>query len=684
MNQIASPPSAGPAKATIVLSTREIFARCAFTAAQDSSCSTTEKLALDDIPPPRHPAGVIGDYELLEIVAQGGMGVVYKARQCRLNRVVALKLLLGGNHAGPDFKRRFQQEAETVAKLKHPNIVPIYEIGEHEQQPYFSMEYVAGKDFAQLVKTQPLPAKTAAQYLVIIAEAIAYAHQQGVLHRDLKPSNILLGLDDRPRVTDFGLARQLDADSSLTASGTMLGTPGYMPPEQASTKRGQVGSTSDVYSLGAVLYHLLTGRPPFTGGTVADVLQEVLHQDPAPVRRLNPKVPADLETICLKCLRKAAPERYLSAQLLADDLSRFLRNEPIQAREPMMHERIAKWCLRQPVAAGLLTTLVLGAGVAGWRLNHLSAESRLARQDASQQSILGQQAWQRAERAQAKSDHWFNLAQQTAHETRLAQKAADTARQNGISPNNHLTMPTASQPPRAEIVTVTYPPAAPPATAPLSFPQLSPSDNQPRQVYSEASWDGLLPRFGDGASNYLASNSHKMLPLPKPKEFARSLKQEIAALRELHLPPPRHGGTEAFHHKGGTWGTSSPDISLPSSLASSITQFVGPSSAELVLKPAPAATPATAAEPHGWGRVKWIHENQAWFSLGTKDGLALGDKVRIYLPRVTNDLPRGPQTNFILVAEITISILRAEESMGANTVPLMAGWPALAPHAKLK
>jgi tetratricopeptide (TPR) repeat protein/predicted Ser/Thr protein kinase len=321
--------------------------------------SEVRSLSLHDIAPPGQKVACIGDYELQEVIARGGMGVVYQARQRSMNRGVALKLLLGGAHAEEGYKRRFRQEAETAGRLQHPNIVPIYEVGEHDGQSFFSMERVAGTDLAQLTRHQPLPAKSAAQYLKTVAEAVQYAHEQGVLHRDLKPSNILIGPDDRPRITDFGLARLADSDSSLTASGQTLGTPSYLPPEQASLRHGLVGVRSDVYGLGATLYHLLTGRPPFLAGTIADTLKQVLEVDPVPPRVMNPAIPPDLETVCLKCLQKDPAHRYASAQALAEDLSRWLRGEPILAKPAAIPERAAKWARRHPAVAMLIATLAL-------------------------------------------------------------------------------------------------------------------------------------------------------------------------------------------------------------------------------------------------------------------------------------------------------------------------------------
>jgi serine/threonine protein kinase len=318
-----------------------------------------DPLILQDIPIPGTRTARIGDYEILGVIAHGGMGVVYRARQRSLNRIVALKLLLGGAHADAAYKRRFRQEAELAARLQHPNIVPIFEVGEHEGQPYFSMEFVDGPDLARLTRERSLTPPQAAEYVAAVAIALEYAHRQGVIHRDIKPSNILIGPDDRPRISDFGLARRVTDESILTHSGATLGTPGYLPPEQASMKRGQVGPHSDVYALGALLYHLLTGRPPFMSGTAADTLQQVLEMEPAPPRTLNRDIPRDLETICLKCLQKNPSARYPSAREVAADLRRWLNNVPIEARPAGWLAAPIKWCQRRPAIAALSAALVL-------------------------------------------------------------------------------------------------------------------------------------------------------------------------------------------------------------------------------------------------------------------------------------------------------------------------------------
>ena len=259
-----------------------------------------------------------GDYELLREIARGGMGVVYRARQVSLNRPVALKMILAGQLAGDDEVKRFHLEAEAAANLDHPGIVPIYEIGEHEGQHFFSMGFVEGTSLAAKVADGPLPPREAATLTMQVAEAVQFAHEKGVIHRDLKPANVLLDAQGQPKVTDFGLAKKLQADSGLTHTGQVMGTPSYMPPEQAEGKN--VGPAADVYALGAILYCLLTGRPPFQAATPMDTLMQVVGQDPVPVRQLNATVPRDLETICLKCLEKEPRRRYASARALAEDL----------------------------------------------------------------------------------------------------------------------------------------------------------------------------------------------------------------------------------------------------------------------------------------------------------------------------------------------------------------------------
>ncbi len=324
--------------------------------------------------------GDLGDYELLEEISRGGMGVVYRARQRSLDRVVALKRMVFGPASNPELVKRFRTEATSAAALQHPNIVAIHEVGVHEGQHFFVMDYVEGQSLARLVGNQPLPARRAASYLKTIAEAVHYAHERGILHRDLKPSNVLIDAEDQLHVVDFGLARRLEGDSELTVTGQVLGSPNYLPPEQATAQRGRVSRRTDVYGLGATLYHLLTGRPPFQAESLAQTLDSVLHTEPVGPHLLNPSVPRDLETICLKCLEKEPSRRYLTAQALADELGRFLANEPIHARPLGPAGRVWRWCRRKPqvasLAAAVIVTFLLGFGGVLWQLRQAEAERR--------------------------------------------------------------------------------------------------------------------------------------------------------------------------------------------------------------------------------------------------------------------------------------------------------------------
>jgi WD40 repeat protein/tRNA A-37 threonylcarbamoyl transferase component Bud32 len=311
-----------------------------------------------------------GDYELLRVIARGGMGVVYKARQKSLNRTVALKMIRTGDVASGEEVQRFLREAEAAAQLDHPGIVPIFEVGEFRGQHYFTMGFVDGQSLDLRAKEGPLPAREAARLIRQVSEAVEYAHRRGIIHRDLKPANILLDRDGQPKVTDFGLAKQVTGTSELTQAGQILGTPSYMPPEQASGTFDHVGPAADVYSLGASLYCLLTGRPPFQSAQPLDTLRQVLEQEPVSPRQLNSAVSRDLETICLKCLRKEPGRRYASAAALAKDLSHFLAGEPIRARPTGATERFVRWCRRNPLVAalsgGAALSLLVGSMLASY------------------------------------------------------------------------------------------------------------------------------------------------------------------------------------------------------------------------------------------------------------------------------------------------------------------------------
>lgn len=310
-----------------------------------------------------------GDYELVDEIARGGMGVVWKARQNSLNRTVAIKMILAGKLAGSVEVQRFLREAEAAANLQHPNIVAIHEVGEHDGQHYFSMDYVEGRDLGSLVRAGAMQPQRAARYVKTIALAIHFAHQRGTLHRDLKPQNVLIDASDQPRITDFGLAKFLEDDSGLTHTGAVMGSPSYMSPEQASGRIDQVGPASDVYALGAILYELVTGRPPFREGTAMATLRKVMEADPTPPRKVNVNVPLDLETICLKCLEKSPQQRYHSARDLADDLQRFLDREPILARPVSPLRKVISWTRRHPMTLAAVGTLILiGLGVFTFKL----------------------------------------------------------------------------------------------------------------------------------------------------------------------------------------------------------------------------------------------------------------------------------------------------------------------------
>lgn len=320
----------------------------------------------------------LGDYELLEEMARGGMGVVFRAHQVSLGREVAVKVLRDAWLATPVQVKRFRAEAANAAKLKHPNIVAVHEVGEQEGQHYFAMDLVRGVNLAEAVGVGPMPSRRAAELVATVATAVQYAHQQGILHRDLKPSNVLLDAGGEPHVTDFGLARPLDDESSLTLTGQVLGTPGYIAPEQA---RGgdTVGPAADVYGLGALLFHLVTGRAPFVGASAADTLTQVLQQEPLSPRILNPSVPVDLAAVCLRALDKRPGERYRSAGALAEDLARFLGGRATQARPLGVMGQAWRWCGRKPALAAAMAGLV-AVGIAGfagvfWQWRRAEAEA---------------------------------------------------------------------------------------------------------------------------------------------------------------------------------------------------------------------------------------------------------------------------------------------------------------------
>jgi TolB-like protein/Tfp pilus assembly protein PilF len=320
--------------------------------------------------------GELGDYELLEEIGRGGQGVVFRARQKSLNRTVALKVISLGQWASKAHLKRFRREAEAAASLDHPSIVPIYEVDERDGSCYFSMKFVEGGQLDEVTRREPMPIRQAVELIAKVTRTVHYAHEHGILHRDIKPGNILLDAKGEPQLTDFGLAPLVESESSVTQTLDVLGTPSYMAPEQAVGNNAAVSSATDVYGLGAVLYQLLTGQPPFAGGTTYETIKLLEDTDPRPPRLLNPKIDRDLSTICLKCLEKDPKRRYSSALALAEDLQRWLKHEPIQARRTGIFSRGKKWVQRNPTSALFAASLVALAAAAGW----IVWESELIRQ----------------------------------------------------------------------------------------------------------------------------------------------------------------------------------------------------------------------------------------------------------------------------------------------------------------
>ncbi|HEV3024153.1 MAG TPA: serine/threonine-protein kinase [Pirellulales bacterium] len=399
----------------------------------DAMFPTSAREADAATPPVWHAAGevpTITGYEVEAVLGRGGMGIVYKARHLRLNRPVALKMLLAGAHAGPPERERFSREAESVAGLRHANIVQVHDVGDHDGCPYFTMEYVEGGNLAQMLLGTPLPALHAVTLLATLAEAVEAAHQGGIVHRDLKPANILLTADGTPKIADFGLARHFDGGPSLTLSGARLGTPSYMAPEQAMGKARTIGRSADIYSLGALLYETLTGRPPFRAETAIETERQVIHQEPVPPSRLNARVPRDLETICLKCLDKDPQRRYATAAALADDLRRFQRGETIAARPTGLLERSAKWVRRHPtpsamlVAGGLFTLLLVGASL--WLVVQQGHQRDAVEADLKELAGLQESArWTEARDALKRAVDRFGIGGPDDLRRRLGQAASD-------------------------------------------------------------------------------------------------------------------------------------------------------------------------------------------------------------------------------------------------------------------
>jgi eukaryotic-like serine/threonine-protein kinase len=390
--------------------------------------------------------------EILAELGRGGMGVVYKARQTRLNRLCALKIILPGEHNDAVFRARFLAEAETIAKLRHPNVVQIYGLGDHDGRPYFEMEYVEGGSLAGRLTGTPWAPGPAARMVAVLARAIGDAHHLGIVHRDLKPANVLLTADGEPKVSDFGLARSLASDVRLTHTGQLLGTPCYMAPEQAEAGAIDVGPAADVYSLGAILYELLTGHPPFRAATTLQTLDLVRSREPVPPRELQPATPRDLQTICLKCLEKEPAKRYATAGELADDLRRFLDDEPIHARPVGYIGRQARWARRNPVPAGLLGALVvtglfaLTAILWHWRKADAFAKSlsvanfqlSVANFESEERRKRAVDAQERAEQASDEARRLGEAERRERYRSNIAAAAAALQLQNGATARRHL------------------------------------------------------------------------------------------------------------------------------------------------------------------------------------------------------------------------------------------------------
>jgi serine/threonine-protein kinase len=350
---------------------------------------------------PQAKVGRFGDYELMAEIGRGGMGIVYKARQISLNRLVALKMIRADLSGSPTEVHRFRNEAETIASLDHRHIVPVYEVAEQDGHLYFTMKLIEGGSLAERIEGYATDPRSAARLLAQVARALHHAHQRGILHRDLKPSNILVDADGRPLITDFGLAKRVQTDSDLTQPGVLVGTPSYMAPEQTSGRLRAVTTATDVYQLGAILYALLTRRPPFRGDTVLDTLRLVRETEPEPPGKANARVDQDLQTICLKCLEKEAGRRYGSAEALAQDLERWLAGEPIRARRIGIWQRAGKWVKRRPAVAtllGLLAAAVLGLLIGTFWHN---AQLRAA---AEREHRLAEQARRQRDEAQRKRE----------------------------------------------------------------------------------------------------------------------------------------------------------------------------------------------------------------------------------------------------------------------------------------
>ncbi|TWT53040.1 Serine/threonine-protein kinase PknB [Rubripirellula amarantea] len=389
------------------------------------------------------PGESIGDYEIKSVLGQGGMGVVYLANQKSLDRLVALKMILDGSRVNQAMLDRFDAEAKAIAKLQHENIVRIYEVGEHDDHPYFSLEFIKGATLGDLIRSNPMTPSEAARVLESVARGLQYAHEQNIIHRDIKPANILLTSDGTPKISDFGLAREIERDQSLSITGAVVGTPGYMAPEQARAAT-DIGPAADIWGMGAMLYAMLTGRAPFVGSNPGESVMMLLREEPVPPSRLRIKIPKDLETICLKCLEKDPSRRYIDARHLADDLAKFQRGEPISARPISLWERLIRWCKRNPtiaVPSGLAACLALALAVGGplaagtiYQQKTEVEKSNKALEVSNNKLVVSEEEERKARQLAEQNEQ---LAEQNAERARaseaVAVKAKETAQRNAES-----------------------------------------------------------------------------------------------------------------------------------------------------------------------------------------------------------------------------------------------------------